>query len=91
MDYLFVEFGDLKCCDMIKLKKFFSYFSISATEAVNTALSKCCVEFSDVKIPLKMVTSYYWTSSSCPRRAIVWVHHIISFSHCKDNLYEILH
>ncbi|XP_073688322.1 monocyte chemotactic protein 1B-like [Garra rufa] len=43
----------------------------SATKAVYTA-SKCCVEFSKVKIPVKLVTSYYWTSSECPRRAIVF-------------------
>ncbi len=67
----FVEFGDLKCCDMIKLKTFVLFLHISATEAVNVAQSECCVEFSDVKIPVKLVVSYYWTRSSCPRRAIV--------------------
>ncbi|XP_073688281.1 monocyte chemotactic protein 1B-like [Garra rufa] len=44
----------------------------SATEAVKSAQSECCVEFSKVKIPVKLVTSYYWTSSKCPRRAIVF-------------------
>uniref|UniRef100_A0A8C1J7C5 Chemokine (C-C motif) ligand 39, duplicate 1 n=1 Tax=Cyprinus carpio TaxID=7962 RepID=A0A8C1J7C5_CYPCA len=28
--------------------------------------------FSNVKIPVKLLTSYYRTSSSCPRRAIVF-------------------
>ncbi|KAF4094966.1 hypothetical protein G5714_024044 [Onychostoma macrolepis] len=44
----------------------------SAVISIDVAQSKCCVEFSDVKIPVKMVKSYYWTSSSCPRRAIVF-------------------
>ncbi|KAK2867055.1 hypothetical protein QQF64_022724 [Cirrhinus molitorella] len=43
----------------------------SASEAAN-AVSDCCVEFSKVKIPVKLVASYYWTSSSCPIRAIVF-------------------
>uniref|UniRef100_A0A8C1UXJ3 Chemokine interleukin-8-like domain-containing protein n=1 Tax=Cyprinus carpio TaxID=7962 RepID=A0A8C1UXJ3_CYPCA len=36
-----------------------------------SAKSKCCGEFSNVKIPVKLVTSYYRTSSNCARRAIV--------------------
>ncbi len=74
----FVAFGDLKFCDMIKLKTFVLFLHISATEAVNAAQSECCVEFSNVKIPVKLVTSYYWTRSSCPRRAIVWVSSTLS-------------
>ncbi len=83
MEVVFVAFGDLKCCDMIKLKTFVLFLHILAVISIDVAQSKCCVEFSDVKIPVKLVTSYYWTRSHCPRRAIVWVHHIISFSHCK--------
>ncbi|XP_016375254.1 C-C motif chemokine 13-like [Sinocyclocheilus rhinocerous] len=44
----------------------------SAAIHLAAAHSKCCGEFTDVKIPLKQVTSYYWTSSNCPRRAIVF-------------------
>uniref|UniRef100_A0A8C1UXA4 Chemokine interleukin-8-like domain-containing protein n=1 Tax=Cyprinus carpio TaxID=7962 RepID=A0A8C1UXA4_CYPCA len=44
----------------------------SAVISIDSAQSKCCVEFSKVKIPVKLVTSYYWTSSSCPKRAIVF-------------------
>ncbi|KAL1247350.1 hypothetical protein QQF64_022726 [Cirrhinus molitorella] len=44
----------------------------SASIELESANSECCVEFSKVKIPVKLVTSYYWTSSSCPRRAIVF-------------------
>uniref|UniRef100_A0A8C1Y4C4 Chemokine interleukin-8-like domain-containing protein n=1 Tax=Cyprinus carpio TaxID=7962 RepID=A0A8C1Y4C4_CYPCA len=40
--------------------------------ALEAAQSTCCGELSNVKIPLKLVTSYYRTSSSCPRRAIVF-------------------
>ncbi|XP_051740187.1 monocyte chemotactic protein 1B [Ctenopharyngodon idella] len=36
------------------------------------ALPTCCFEFSDSKIPLKRVVSYYRTSSSCPTQAIVF-------------------
>ncbi|XP_026057603.1 C-C motif chemokine 13-like [Carassius auratus] len=36
------------------------------------AQTNCCLEFSNVKIPVKRVVSFYWTSSSCPRRAIVF-------------------
>uniref|UniRef100_A0A8C2Q6M0 Chemokine interleukin-8-like domain-containing protein n=1 Tax=Cyprinus carpio TaxID=7962 RepID=A0A8C2Q6M0_CYPCA len=43
----------------------------SSTLSIDGANSKCCGEFSNVKIPVKLVTSYSWTSSSCPRRAIV--------------------
>ncbi|KAK7117410.1 hypothetical protein R3I94_022849 [Phoxinus phoxinus] len=42
----------------------------SAPLAFNVA--NCCMEFNNVKIPVKRVTSYYWTSSECPRRAIVF-------------------
>ncbi|KAK7117408.1 hypothetical protein R3I94_022847 [Phoxinus phoxinus] len=44
----------------------------SATSAIEAGQSKCCMEFSKVKIPVKVVKSYYWTSSSCARRAIVF-------------------
>ncbi|KAK7121683.1 hypothetical protein R3I93_022689 [Phoxinus phoxinus] len=44
----------------------------SATNAIEAGQSKCCMEFSKVKIPVKLVKSYYWTSSSCARRAIVF-------------------
>ncbi|XP_058622362.1 C-C motif chemokine 4-like [Onychostoma macrolepis] len=44
----------------------------SATMALDGAHSKCCGELSKVKIPVKLVASYYWTSSSCPRQAIVF-------------------
>ncbi|KAI2642425.1 monocyte chemotactic 1B-like protein [Labeo rohita] len=44
----------------------------SATIALDSANSKCCVEFTNVKIPVKLVTSYYLTSSNCPTRAIVF-------------------
>ncbi|KTG32030.1 hypothetical protein cypCar_00046976 [Cyprinus carpio] len=45
-----------------------------ATLSIDGANSKCCGEFSNVKIPVKLVTSYYKidTSSICPRRAIVF-------------------
>ncbi|CAM4734286.1 unnamed protein product [Leuciscus chuanchicus] len=42
----------------------------SAPLSVNVA--NCCMEFSKVKIPVKLVTSYFWTSSECARRAIVF-------------------
>ncbi|XP_050955852.1 monocyte chemotactic protein 1B-like [Labeo rohita] len=45
----------------------------SATSAIEAAQQlKCCVEFSNVKITVKLVRSYSWTSSNCPRRAIVF-------------------
>ncbi|XP_056106735.1 C-C motif chemokine 22-like [Rhinichthys klamathensis goyatoka] len=42
----------------------------SAPLAANVA--NCCMEFSNVKIPVRLVKSYYWTSSSCARPAIVF-------------------
>ncbi|KAG1938256.1 C-C motif chemokine 2-like [Pimephales promelas] len=42
----------------------------SAPLAGNVA--NCCMEFINVKIPVKQVKSYYWTSSECPRPAIVF-------------------
>ncbi|XP_051740301.1 monocyte chemotactic protein 1B isoform X7 [Ctenopharyngodon idella] len=47
----------------------------SAPRAVNVA-EKCCIEFSKVKIPVRLVKSYSWTRSDCPRQAIVF--HMIS-------------
>uniref|UniRef100_A0A8C0YPT9 Chemokine interleukin-8-like domain-containing protein n=1 Tax=Cyprinus carpio carpio TaxID=630221 RepID=A0A8C0YPT9_CYPCA len=45
----------------------------STVISIDSAQSKCCgEEFTVVKIPVKLVTSYYWTSSSCARRAIVF-------------------
>ncbi|XP_043084687.1 C-C motif chemokine 4-like isoform X3 [Puntigrus tetrazona] len=44
----------------------------SAVISIAVAQSRCCTEFSDVKIPVKLVESYFWTSSSCARRAIVF-------------------
>ncbi|XP_067236120.1 C-C motif chemokine 2-like [Chanodichthys erythropterus] len=41
-------------------------------QMTSNANAKCCMEFTDVKIPVKQVKSYYWTSSDCPRRAIVF-------------------
>ncbi|RXN21901.1 monocyte chemotactic 1B-like protein [Labeo rohita] len=43
----------------------------SASEVANTP-PDCCAEFSNVKIPVKLVASYSWTSSNCPKRAIVF-------------------
>uniref|UniRef100_A0A671SXV7 Chemokine interleukin-8-like domain-containing protein n=1 Tax=Sinocyclocheilus anshuiensis TaxID=1608454 RepID=A0A671SXV7_9TELE len=44
----------------------------SAFISLDEAHSKCCGELTDVKIPMKQVTSYYWTSRHCARRAIVF-------------------
>ncbi|KTG33501.1 hypothetical protein cypCar_00025406 [Cyprinus carpio] len=49
------------------------FLHILVTIAFAAAQSKCCGELTDVKIPVKKVTSYYWTSSSCPRRTIVFI------------------
>uniref|UniRef100_A0A673JS60 Monocyte chemotactic protein 1B-like n=1 Tax=Sinocyclocheilus rhinocerous TaxID=307959 RepID=A0A673JS60_9TELE len=43
----------------------------SAPHAIG-AQSNCCVEFKNVRIPIKQVVSYYWTSSNCAKRAIVF-------------------
>ncbi|XP_048015350.1 monocyte chemotactic protein 1B-like [Megalobrama amblycephala] len=44
----------------------------SATSAFDAAYVKCCMEFTKVKIPVRQVKSYYWTTSDCPRRAVVF-------------------
>ncbi|RXN21907.1 monocyte chemotactic 1B-like protein [Labeo rohita] len=44
----------------------------TATSQLEAARATCCVEFTNVKIPVKLVRSYYWTSSNCPTRAIVF-------------------
>ncbi|XP_077066012.1 C-C motif chemokine 13-like [Siphateles boraxobius] len=44
----------------------------SALSAIELARSKCCMDFSNVKIPVRLVKSYSWTSSICPIRAIVF-------------------
>ncbi|XP_048014908.1 monocyte chemotactic protein 1B-like [Megalobrama amblycephala] len=48
----------------------------SAPIALDAANSKCCMEFTKVKIPVRLVKSYSWTTSDCPRRAVVF--HMIS-------------
>ncbi|KAF4094963.1 hypothetical protein G5714_024041 [Onychostoma macrolepis] len=35
------------------------------------ANSRCCINEINVRIPLKRLESYYWTSSSCPLKHIV--------------------
>ncbi|KAK9952151.1 hypothetical protein ABG768_018007 [Culter alburnus] len=42
----------------------------NATSAIDAANSKCCMEFTDVKIPVRQVKSYYWTSKC--KHAIVF-------------------
>ncbi|KTG33502.1 hypothetical protein cypCar_00025405 [Cyprinus carpio] len=49
-----------------------TWMTSSATIALAAAESKCCGEFTDVKIPVKLVTSYYRSSSNCARPAIVF-------------------
>ncbi|XP_051740293.1 monocyte chemotactic protein 1B isoform X1 [Ctenopharyngodon idella] len=44
----------------------------SAPSALDAANSKCCFGSKNVKIPVKLVKSYSWTTSDCPRRAIVF-------------------
>uniref|UniRef100_A0A8C2JX01 Chemokine interleukin-8-like domain-containing protein n=1 Tax=Cyprinus carpio TaxID=7962 RepID=A0A8C2JX01_CYPCA len=43
-------------------------FLVLSCSVQMTAQSKCCVVVTNLKIHLKLVTSYYWTSSNCPRR-----------------------
>ncbi|XP_067292760.1 monocyte chemotactic protein 1B-like [Pseudorasbora parva] len=43
-----------------------------ATDAINAANARCCGGLTTVKVPVKLVKSFYWTSTSCPRRAIVF-------------------
>nr|AXF84154.1 chemokine ligand 39 [Ctenopharyngodon idella] len=50
--------------------------SSHTTSAIDAANSKCCMKFSKVKIPVRLVKSYSWTRSDCPRQAIVF--HMIS-------------
>ncbi|XP_048014914.1 C-C motif chemokine 22-like [Megalobrama amblycephala] len=42
----------------------------SATIAIESENSKCCMEFTKVKIPVRQVKSYYWTSKC--KHAIVF-------------------
>ncbi|XP_052453642.1 C-C motif chemokine 13-like [Carassius gibelio] len=44
----------------------------SAVLSIGAARSICCGEFSNIKVPVNKVVSYYWTSSSCRRHAIVF-------------------
>ncbi|XP_026058722.1 C-C motif chemokine 22-like [Carassius auratus] len=59
----------------LKCLLFVIFCSLQMTSSANlaneVANSECCGEFSNVKVPVKLVTSYYWTSSICPIRAIV--------------------
>ncbi|XP_065148344.1 uncharacterized protein [Paramisgurnus dabryanus] len=44
--------------------------TLSAPVALDNSI--CCFKFSNAQIPLKLVKSYYWTDSSCPKPAIVF-------------------
>ncbi|XP_026058724.1 monocyte chemotactic protein 1B-like [Carassius auratus] len=44
----------------------------SSTSSIDLENTKCCGEFSKVKIPVNKVVSYSKTSSICGRRAIVF-------------------
>ncbi|XP_056307287.1 uncharacterized protein LOC130219042, partial [Danio aesculapii] len=46
--------------------------TLSSPEASNLAHSVCCEGFTDIKIPVKRIVSYHWTSSNCPLKAIVF-------------------
>uniref|UniRef100_A0A672RFQ7 Chemokine interleukin-8-like domain-containing protein n=1 Tax=Sinocyclocheilus grahami TaxID=75366 RepID=A0A672RFQ7_SINGR len=42
----------------------------SSTPHAIVPRSNCCVVFSNVRIPIKQVVSYFWTSSTCAKHAI---------------------
>ncbi|CAM4734280.1 hypothetical protein PO909_021726 [Leuciscus waleckii] len=51
------------------------FISIQLTSSSPIALearATCCFQFSNIKIPLSRVVSFYRTSSSCPTSAIVF-------------------
>uniref|UniRef100_A0A672RGM5 Chemokine interleukin-8-like domain-containing protein n=1 Tax=Sinocyclocheilus grahami TaxID=75366 RepID=A0A672RGM5_SINGR len=48
-----------------------SVFCVDAPHAI-VPRSNCCVVFSNVRIPIKQVVSYFWTSSTCAKHAIVF-------------------
>ncbi|XP_067236770.1 uncharacterized protein [Chanodichthys erythropterus] len=50
----------------------FCSLQMTSTAPLAADVSDCCMEFTDVKIPVKQVKSYYWTSSNCPRQAVVF-------------------
>ncbi|XP_048015293.1 monocyte chemotactic protein 1B-like [Megalobrama amblycephala] len=50
----------------------FCSLQMTSSAPLAADVSNCCMEFTDVKIPVKQVKSYYWTSSNCPRRAVVF-------------------
>ncbi|XP_051975352.1 C-C motif chemokine 22-like [Xyrauchen texanus] len=41
--------------------------------AIETAQRNCCSKAATFIIPLTQLVSYYWTSSSCPTRHIVFI------------------
>ncbi|ROL54586.1 C-C motif chemokine 2 [Anabarilius grahami] len=54
----------------------FCSLQMTSSAPLAADVPNCCMEFIDVKIPVRQVKSYSWTSSNCPRRAIVF--HMIS-------------
>ncbi|XP_036424047.1 monocyte chemotactic protein 1B-like isoform X2 [Colossoma macropomum] len=44
----------------------------SGTEGISSIPEKCCFKFMKVKIPLRRITSYSWTSSNCPKKAVIF-------------------
>ncbi|XP_058623802.1 eotaxin-like [Onychostoma macrolepis] len=45
----------------------------ACTKAIMSVNSICCFNEINVRIPLKRLESYFWTSSSCPLKHIVFV------------------
>ncbi|XP_016366884.1 eotaxin-like [Sinocyclocheilus rhinocerous] len=45
----------------------------AGTKAIVSVNSICCFNEINVRIPLKRLESYFWTSSSCPFKHIVFV------------------
>ncbi|XP_053487573.1 monocyte chemotactic protein 1B-like [Ictalurus furcatus] len=43
----------------------------------------CCAKTTKVKIPLKNIVTYWWTSSNCPKKAIVF-ETLNKKQHCVD-------
>lgn len=52
----------------------FCSLQLTTSAPVSSVLEKttCCFKFSNAVIPLKLVKSYYWSDSKCPKPAIVF-------------------
>uniref|UniRef100_A0A671KW03 Chemokine interleukin-8-like domain-containing protein n=1 Tax=Sinocyclocheilus anshuiensis TaxID=1608454 RepID=A0A671KW03_9TELE len=70
--------GILAVYHLLSLSLVCELFTFSGTKAIMSVNSICCFNEINIRIPLKRLESYFWTSSSCPFKHIYLLHiHVV--------------